>query len=296
LNRIMKETIHNHFLAETYPPQDHMLRDLSIDVVSTGTENATIQAPVIPEVCSEEGVLCVGLQATLVDVLGGVIAIPAVSPDWISTSNLSIHTSRPVMSGRVWAEGRILRAGRTSVVIGVEIQAEETAMSHQSAPAGFATITYSRLPGNKTRLQMKTTANSQEAVRFSLKGAGLDKPFVQKIGVQILDRAAGKIALNMTDYVRNSLGSLQGGMTAFLADLAGQYAAREATGKPGQTRDLVINYMSPGIAGPFQTTAEVLRMDPHSVLTRVRVIDQGNKHRLMAIVLNSVRLSDEFVA
>ena len=289
----MKEMIHNHFLADTYPPRDHMLRDLSIEVLTTGTESATIQAPVAPEICSEKGVLCVGLQATLVDVLGGVIAIPAVSPDWISTSNLSIHTTRHVLSDMVSAEGRVLRAGRTSVVIGVEIQAEETAMSHQLAPAGFATITYSRLPGNKTRLQMKTTANSQEAVRFSLKGAGLDKPFVQKIGIQILDRAAGKIALNMTDYVRNSLGSLQGGMTAFLADLAGQYAAREATGKPGQTRDLVINYMSPGIAGPFQTTAEVLRMDHHSVLTRVRVIDQGNKHRLMAIVLNSVRLSDE---
>jgi len=292
----MKETIHNHFLAETYPPQDHMLRDLSIDVISTGAESATIQAPVVPEVCSEKEVLCVGLQATLVDVLGGVIAIPAVSPDWISTSNLSIHTTRPVMPGRIWAEGRILRAGRTSIVIGVEIQAQETAMSHQLAPAGFATITYSRLPGNKTRLQMKTTANSQEAVRFSLKGAGLDKPFVQKIGVQMIDRAAGKIALNMTDYVRNSLGSLQGGMTAFLADLAGQYIAREATGKPGQTRDLVINYMSPGITGPFQTMAEVLRMDHGSVLTRVRVIDQGNKHRLMAVVLNSVRLSDDFVA
>jgi len=288
----MKETIHNHFLADTYPPQDHMLRDLSIDVLTSGTEGATIQAPVVPEICSEKGVLGVGLQATLVDVLGGVIAIPAVSPDWISTSNLSIHTTRHVMPGRVWAEGRVLRAGRTSVVIGVEIQAEETAMSRQMTPAGFATITYSRLPGNKTRLQMKTSGNPREAVRFSLKGAGLDKPFVQKIGVQILHRAAGKIALNMTDYVRNSLGSLQGGMTAFLADLAGQYIAREATGKPGQTRDLVINYMSPGITGPFQTTAEVLRMDPHSVLTRVRVTDQGNAHRLMAVVLNSVRLSD----
>jgi uncharacterized protein (TIGR00369 family) len=288
----MKETIHNHLLADIYPPPDHMLRDLAIDVLTTGTESATIQAPVVPEICSEKGVLCVGLQATLVDVLGGVIAMSAVSPDWISTSNLSIHATCPVVSGRVWAEGRVLRAGRTSVVIGVEIQAEGTAMTHRKTPAGFATITYSRLPGNKTKLKMKTTANPHETVRFSLKGAGLDKPFVQKIGVQILDRAAGKIVLNMTDYVRNSLGSLQGGMTAFLADLAGQYTAREATGKPGQTRDLVINYMSPGITGPFQTTAEVLRMDHHSVLTRVRVIDQGNEHRLMAVVLNSVRLSD----
>ena len=108
-----------------------MLRDLCIEVVTSGMDGATIRAPVVPEVCSENGVLYVGLLATLVDVLGGVIAIPAVSPDWISTSNLSIHTTRHVLSGRVSAEGRVLRCGRTSVVIGVEIQAENAGMPHR---------------------------------------------------------------------------------------------------------------------------------------------------------------------
>ena len=55
----------------------------------------------------------------------------------------------------------------------------------------------------------------------------------------------------MGDYVRNSLGSLQGGMT------------------------------------------EVMRMDHHSALTRIRVLDQGNEDRLMAVVMNSVDISDE---
>ncbi len=288
----MEETLHNHFMGDTYPPQDHMLRDLSIELVVTGKERAIIQAPVVPQACSENGGMYVGLLATLVDVLGGVIAIPAVSPDWISTSNLSIHTTRKVLSGRVSANGQVLRAGRTSVVIGVEIQAEKTGGSHRTTPAGFAMITYSRLPGNKTKLKMKTTHNPQEPVRFSLKGTGLHQPFVEMTGVRIIDRAAGRLVLNMDEYVRNSLGSLQGGMTAFLADLAGQYAARESTGKNGQTRDLVIHYMSPGIKGPFQTTAEVLRTDSQSVLTRIRVVDQGNDQRLMAVVLNSVRLPD----
>jgi uncharacterized protein (TIGR00369 family) len=248
---------------------------------------------VIPEICSEKGFMYVGLLATLVDVLGGVIAIPKVSPDWISTSNLSIHSTRHVLSGRVSADGRVLRSGRTSIVIGVEIQAEKAGGSHKMTPAGFAMITYSRLPGNKAELQLKTTGKPHETVRFSMKGAGLDKPFVDKAGVRILDRGAGRLVLKMDDYVRNSLGSLQGGMTALLADLAGQHAAGEATGKPGQTRDLIIHYMSPGITGPFQTTTEVLRKDHHSALTRVRVVDQGSNHRLMAVVFNSVQLSDK---
>ena len=286
----MAETRHRHFLADTYPPQDHMLRDLSIEVVTKGKAGATIQAPVVPQICSESACMYVGLLATLVDVLGGVIAIPAVSPDWISTSNLSIHTTRHVRSGRIVAEGHVLRAGRTSVVIGVDIQTEKSGLPHKMAPAGFAMITYSRLPGNKTTLQMKTSGNPHESVRFSLKGTGLHKPFVEKAGVRIIDRASGRLALKMDDYVRNSLGSLQGGMTAFLAELAGQYIVCDSTGKPGQTSDLVIHYMSPGITGPFETMAEVLRMDRRSALTRIHVVDQGNDHRLMAVVMNTVGL------
>ena len=270
-----------------------MLRDLCIELVVTGTESATIQAPVVPETCSDNGVLYVGLLATLVDVLGGVIAIPAVSPDWISTSNLSIHTTRHVMSGRISAEGRVLRCGRTSVVVAVDILAENIAMPQERTLAGFATITYSRLPGSKTKLKMKDAGNPHEIVRFSLKGQGLDKSFVQKTGIRVQDGPAGRLALEMDDYVRNSLGSLQGGMTALLADLAGRHAACHTTGKTGETRDLVIHYMSPGIKGPFQTTADVLRMDRHSALSRIRVLDQGNDHRLMAVVLNGVKLSDE---
>jgi len=289
----MEETILNHFIADTYPPQNHMLRDLSITVDAIGPDRGFIQAPVIPELCSEKGVLHVGVLATLVDVLGGVMAIPAVSPDWISTANLSIHTTCDVLSGRVFAEGRVLRSGRTSVVIGVEIQAEKAGLPDKMTPAGFAMITYSRLPGNASNLNMKTPGNHHETVRFSLVGDGPDQLFADKAGINIIDRAAGRLVMKMDDYVRNSLDSLQGGMTAFLADLAGQYAAREATRKPAKTRDLIVNYMSPGITGPFETRADVLRMEDHDVLTRVRVVDRGNDHRLMAVVFNSVQLSDE---
>ena len=279
-------------MSNTYPPPDHMLRDLSLEVITTGTNRARVQAQVVPETCSESGFTYVGLLATLVDVLGGVIAIPAVSPDWISTSNLSIHTTRNVTPGRVMAEGTILRSGRTSIVIGVEIQAERTGFPNKTTPAGVAVITYSRLAGNKTGLRLKTRGNAYESEHFSLKGTGLHIPFMDKAGIQTLDRTQGRLLLEMKDYVRNSLGSLQGGMTAFLADLAGQYVASHGRKYPGQTRDLVIHFMSPGITGPFQTTADVLRMDRHAALTRIHVVDQGSDQRLMAMVLNSVGLSN----
>lgn len=69
---LMQEAPHRHFLADTYPPPDHMLRDLSIDVITTGKNRARIQAPVVPHTCSENEFMYAGLLTTLVDVLNSV--------------------------------------------------------------------------------------------------------------------------------------------------------------------------------------------------------------------------------
>lgn len=82
------------------------------------------------------------------------------------------------MSGQVSAEGCLLRAGRTSVVIGVDVLAESAVVPHKMIPAGTAMITYARLPGNKNALQMRATGNPLETVRYSLQGMGLRMPFM----------------------------------------------------------------------------------------------------------------------
>jgi hypothetical protein len=60
--------------------------------------------------------------ATFVDVFGGGGALRAVHPDWIATGDLSLQTLHPMTNGNLRASGRILRAGRRTVVLEVELR------------------------------------------------------------------------------------------------------------------------------------------------------------------------------
>jgi uncharacterized protein (TIGR00369 family) len=94
----------------------------------------------------------------------------------------------------------------------------------------------------------------------------------------------------MTDYVRNSFGAIQGGIVALLADVAGQCAARAATGQPLITKDMTIHYLSQGKVGPFRTRARMLRKTSDTALTRVEVVDRGANDRLLMVGMNTATL------
>jgi uncharacterized protein (TIGR00369 family) len=131
---------------------------------------------------------------------------------------------------------------------------------------------------------------SAELFHFADEGSGLTRPYLDEVGVRVLDEEAGVVEVNMSDYIRNSFRSLQGGIVAILADVAGQYAARTATGKPLITSDLLIYYVSQGKVGPFRTKAEVLRKKDSTALTRIEVIDSGADDRLLTVAMNTATL------
>jgi acyl-coenzyme A thioesterase PaaI-like protein len=79
-------------------------------------------------------------------------------------------------------------------------------------------------------------------------------------------------------------------MVAILGDVAGQEAAREATGKAVTTSDLSIHYLLQGKVGPFRTRAKVLRTTDESAVTRVEVMDGGVDDSLIAVVVNTAAL------
>ncbi len=283
----MSTAVQNYLVGDTYPPENHILRDLAIEIQTDNTGQASIQAPVTPHVCTQSGVLYAGVLATLVDVVGGILAVQAISPDWLSTANMSLITTGDITSGNVSGQGRVLRCGRTSVVVEVDLFNEIENPAESTISAGLALITYSRLPGNQRELQIKSDGSRNQAVHFALGGSPLNQPLADKVGIHILDPAGGKLGLNMTTCVRNSLNSLQGGIIAFLADLAGQLALSTTHGRDWQTRDLTIHYMTPGIKGPFETTSEILRADNHGAVMRIKVHDRGDKDRLMAVIFTS---------
>src|SRR3954447_7274836 len=102
-----------------YPPEHHLLRDLRFTFEH---DDAALRSrawmPIVPEMCTDLGQARIGALATLVDVIGGGLAATAAAPGWIATADLTLHLVRAARPGSVVeARGRVLRAGRTTVVI-----------------------------------------------------------------------------------------------------------------------------------------------------------------------------------
>ncbi len=275
-------------IISDYPPLHHMLRDLLISVEFPDSARCIVQAPVVPEICTDRGGVHVGVVATLMDILGASLAIRTVYPDWIATADLSIYTTRPATSGTIVASGMVIRAGQTMNVINVDISADSSRSTRPGTSVGCAVMAFSRLPRKKDTLEVKI--DSVSATTFAVKGSGLHRRYLDEVGLQILDDRAGIVEIKMSDYVRNSFGAIQGGIVALLADIAGQCAARAATGQPLITKDLTIHYLSQGKVGPFQTRARLLRKTSDTALTRVEVVDRGANDRLLMVGMNTATL------
>jgi len=276
-----------HSVSSTgdYPPLRHMLRDLLISAEFQEKTRCVVRAPVVPQICTDRGGVHVGVVATLVDVLGASLAIRAIYPDWIATAGLSIYMTRPATSGTIVASGSVIRAGQSINVIDVDINEELSGSTHPGTSIGSAIMTFSRLPRRKDTIEVE--ADSVNGINFALEQSGLFRRYLDEVGLRILDETAGVIEIKMTDYVRNSFGAIQGGIVALLADVAGQCAARAATGQPLITKDITVHYLSQGRVGPFRTRARMLRKTSDTALTRVEVVDIGANDRLLMVGMNT---------
>jgi uncharacterized protein (TIGR00369 family) len=234
--------------------------------------------------------LQIGAVATLIDVLGGALTVRAVYPDWIATASLSVHLTGNPASEVVAAAGSVIREGRTMAIIDADIREQEGNPAELKRSIGTAMMTFSRLPRREDTPELKLDMDGPETFDFATEGSGLKRSYRDAAGVRVLDAGAGVAELEMKDYVRNSMGVLQGGMIAILADVAGEVTARNVAGTPLTTRDLTIHYLSQGKRGPFRTRTRLLRRTDGTALTRVEVIDRGLEDRVIAVAMNTAAL------
>jgi uncharacterized protein (TIGR00369 family) len=242
--------------------------------------------PVVPEICTDRGGVQVGILATLVDILGGAISIRAVHPDWAATADLMVHTTGRATSGRVSVTGSLIRAGNSMLFVELNIRGDTDSASGKETSIGGGLISFARLPHREDTIQIDF-GDAANRYQFVNEGSRLKKPYLEEIGAHILDEARGVVELRMSDYLRNSIGVLQGGVAAVLADVSGQCAARAATGLPMITTDLMIHYLSQGKIGPFKTEAGVVRVNRETVLTRIEIIDTGAANRVVGLAMNT---------
>jgi uncharacterized protein (TIGR00369 family) len=249
-----------------------MLRRLGIEIDAPrrGPDGLTLAArlPVTPDLCDEAGVVRAGIVATLVDVVGGALSVRTAAPDWAVTADLSVraypHRFPTGGDGVLEARGSVVRAGRRSVVLDIDL-----------APAGHATMSFAVM--SRSAVNRFTVADEAEArgTRFEWPADAPAVPYFEHVGLATADGAA---TVPLADDVGNSFGALQGGMVATLADAAAALAGG------GRTVALDAYYLGLGRVGPFRAVGT--RLGPGVV--RVEVRDSGADDRLMTVALAGV--------
>jgi uncharacterized protein (TIGR00369 family) len=263
-------------MALTYPPDRHLLRDLRLSFEHG--ENFTSRAwmPVVPELCSDDGAVRAGALATLVDVIGGGLAATVAHPGWIATADLTLHVVTSVTSGSVEASARVAHAGRTTVVIEVELHDDA------DAEVGIATMSFAVLPRRDENPDI-TTSMTTGASTMALTGSGMHGSILDELEVRVIDAARGDLEAPVGEWSLNSLGAMQGGAVATIVDAAAETAARAASGEPLVVRDIQLTYLALARVGPIRTRVEVLGARPGAVTAHVEMIDTGAASRVTSV-------------
>ena len=127
---------------------------------------------------------------------------------------------------------------------------------------------------------------SGDVTRMTMAGpdSGLRASLEASTGIEVRDAAAGIVHLPIDDYVRNSLGAVQGGMMATVAATAAERALTAAAGTPQSVVDLQVTYLSLARVGPVVARATVLATTEAFGTAHVELVDSGADDRVATVV------------
>ena len=252
--------------GEPYPPPDHVLRQLPVEIetVAEQCDRAWLRVDPTDPAASLSDLL------VTVDVLGGFLIGPLVDPDWIATADLSLHLGAAPRSGTVLVSAEVLRLGRTSVVVDVQL------FDGDGGPGcGQGVLAFTRLPRRAENLHLVRPATG---TRTELGGPeALPGSVVRGLPVDVVDASSGRVSVPVEPWGRNSFGAMNGGVVAALAARAGAEMAGAVQGRPQVVTDLVVHYMAPAAAGPLTTAGSVVRNDAHGAAVRIDIVDTGRR-------------------
>jgi uncharacterized protein (TIGR00369 family) len=271
-----------------YPPDQHVMRDLRIEIEHRSADHALCLAPVTEHVRNRAGAAGLGLLVTLTDTSGALVALPAAAPDWIATVDLSLHTLAPITEGPAIAESRLVRVGKNVIVVGVEVyDAHGGDEPDGSRPCGSGLMSFARIPGHATRAERRPGEQFGERTTQARDDTHLRRPLFDHIGLRIVDAANGAVEVDKSEYVSNSFGTVNGGVLgmAFQAAAETRLEALDAgpVGRAFVASDAQVHYLAQTEAGPVRTSVRILRVATDHAVCQVRAVDAGNDDRLLAL-------------
>lgn len=240
----------------------HIVTELGMAIQLAGEElHGT--ALVVPEMYVPETECArTSIIATWTDLLAGLLVGEVLAPRVPVTLELAVDLyTEPVGCGRLHAVGRILKAGRSVVVAGVDFTAED------DEPVAMATASFMAAPD--ATLTMPSLA---ESLLINHAGDGrLTAPFAERARCE--RREPGVAVLARADDGLNASNTINGGLIALAVEEAALSRA------PGATlSSLAMRYLRPARIGPVVATAA-----RYGELARVQVRDAGNDDRLAVV-------------
>jgi uncharacterized protein (TIGR00369 family) len=245
----------------TYPPDDHVLRDLRIESWLEAPDHGFAEMPVADAVRDSAGAVALGALTTLVDLACARVSFAAAHPHWIATADLSIARGAPATEGTVVAEARMVNAGSKLIAIDIDLHG-----------AGTAAASFARIPREASDVD-RPPLPIGERTSMPLLKEPLTEPITERMGLRL---AHGGVELDRTDYVRNSFGTINGGVLGFLVAAA----AEAATGLVAA--DLVLRYLGQTKVGPAHALATIVRTGADHAVCDVHVRDAGADGLLLA--------------
>ena len=267
-------------MAINYPPEHHFFRDLQYTLrCDEGREFGGF--PAQPHLVTSQGAPPVGALATLVDMVTGRTGLRAANPMYPVTSDLDLRILRTGHFDAFSVTAEVLRCGKRNIVLSADVFGE---IGEVRTPIGYAHANFALLPPIEEFPLGKIPGN-HDAVEYSLQSSGLAAPLREQIGIREVDAERGIFEVDVSEYVMNPLGVLQGGVFAILAEAAAESMARCTTGENRHVRDLSIRYLAAGRNGPVRTAGRLLRNEPDSSLIRIELRDAGNEDLLIGTSL-----------
>lgn len=234
-----------------YPPEHHVLRDLRFETQRRTPQHVRGFAPSQPGVCAPDGSVRTSAVTMMVDVAGAAVAILAASPDWCATADLSYWTVEALRTGPMVCDARLVRAGTGVVVVEADVydaqghdddlDAHPDLAAHPAVRlAGHARMTFSRIPARASASAARVDRSGAPTPRQGIHRpeSRFDAPLFDAVGLQVVDAAAGVLECDRSDYIRNSFGTINGGVIGVIAEAAAEQAGQHAAGAPLLVRDL----------------------------------------------------------
>ncbi len=244
-----------------YPPEHHILTSLAIEVrkATGGIEGR----------CLVDGRFLrpsLGSLVPMVDMIAGSVAARHADGDWMATSNLWISERSPLDpdGGPLGLTNRLLRAGKRLIVVVSEV-------TQSGRPIASATAEFARIRRDAALHEITPAKDSGDWKRFG-SGPLLDQRLDDACGIEIVGAATGVARLAHHSFVSNSIGTIQGGAAALLADAA----ACAMIGGGARVVDLSFRFLAQTGVGPAETRGEVLRSNDLGATIKLEVVDAAD--------------------